>query len=269
MSRQWYTVGAARTLTEGNYNTYVCGTLHPTRTMAEHDLVYFVSGGWVIGQDGTEYTLQTDDVLLLHAGVHHYGVDLCTPGTETMYLHVTAAAGDGYERGGAEAAELATVIHCHGYPRVKELFSDILFARISGEYGAHWRIQALFDLLLLELHRACQAEESREDELVAEVIRFLQRNPSEHYSLSQLAQRFYVNGKTLDRRFQKACGKSVYRYQRDLKLEAVKAYMDDHPTAPLREVARNYGFYDEFHLSRTFKEVFGLSPSAYRSRSKG
>jgi len=35
--------------------------------------------------------------------------------------------------------------------------------------------------------------------------------------------------------------------------------------APLRVLAEAHGFYDEFHLSRQFKQVVGCTPSEFRA----
>lgn len=44
----------------------------------------------------------------------------------------------------------------------------------------------------------------------------------------------------------------------------VRQFLLTQPETTLREVALNYGFYDEFHLSKAFKKQFGVSPSKYR-----
>ena len=50
----------------------------------------------------------------------------------------------------------------------------------------------------------------------------------------------------------------------ETKLEMVRQFLLSQPDTKLREAAVNYGFYDEFHLSKAFKKQFGLSPSQYR-----
>ena len=47
-------------------------------------------------------------------------------------------------------------------------------------------------------------------------------------------------------------------------LEMVRQFLLTQPDTKLREAAINYGFCDEFHLSKAFKKHFGLSPSQYR-----
>ena len=49
------------------------------------------------------------------------------------------------------------------------------------------------------------------------------------------------------------------------KLEMVASQLEVDPDVRLAEIADLFGFYDEFHLSRSFKQKYGLSPSQYKS----
>ena len=61
------------TITSGNYVTSVHGMVHPNRIIGEHDFLYILDGTWEIWEDDTSYALQSDDLLILTAGRHHYG----------------------------------------------------------------------------------------------------------------------------------------------------------------------------------------------------
>ena len=56
--------------------------------MTDYDFIYLLEGEWNIGQEGVEYPLQEDSMLILRGGVEHYGVSLCSAGTRTMYFHI-------------------------------------------------------------------------------------------------------------------------------------------------------------------------------------
>ena len=75
------------TITSGNYVTSVHGMVHPNRIIGEHDFLYILDGTWEIWEDDTSYALQSDDLLILTAGRHHYGKKLCNPGNRHMYVH--------------------------------------------------------------------------------------------------------------------------------------------------------------------------------------
>ena len=76
------------TVASGNYVTSVHGMLHPDRILKEHDFLYILDGTWEIREDGVIYQLHSDDLLILAAGRHHYGLEMCNPGNRHMYIHV-------------------------------------------------------------------------------------------------------------------------------------------------------------------------------------
>lgn len=80
------------TVASGNYVTSVHGMLHPDRILKEHDFLYILDGTWEIREDGVIYQLHSDDLLILAAGRHHYGLEMCNPGNRHMYIHVLPTA---------------------------------------------------------------------------------------------------------------------------------------------------------------------------------
>ena len=86
------------------------------------------------------------------------------------------------------------------------------------------------------------------------------------YSLSELTALLEISSKTLNKRFRRATGQTACQYQMDFKLEMVRTFLLEHPNIPLRSVAQNYGFYDEFYLSRMFKKKYGIPPSKIKIR---
>lgn len=268
MSTQYYELNTSRSFSSANHHTYVQGTVHSDRIMSEHDFIYILSGSWEIYQDDIPYVANTGDVLLLHAGKHHYGLTPCAAGTKTMYIHIENTAGDSADSESVFSScetdtmvSLTPLVHCQNNPEVKSLFSDIIYTLATKPYGYKTRLNALFSLLLLEIHRCLNINSfSEPDESVKKIIRLFQSNPEKHYTVKQLAADLYISEKTLSRRFLKYYGKTVYAYQNDMKLESVHQFIKTNPTITLREAALNYGFCDEFHLSKAFKKKYGVSP---------
>ena len=86
---------ARRTIVEANINYYSVPFVHPKRKMKYHDFIYLLDGEWKIGQNGVDFPLEKDSLLILSANNTHYGVTPCTKGTKTMYFHLSCEAGDG------------------------------------------------------------------------------------------------------------------------------------------------------------------------------
>lgn len=257
---------ALHTVTEANYITSVNGMVHPDRIMKEHDFLYMLEGGWKIWEEDTSYEMGSDDLLILAAGRHHYGKDLCNAGNRHMYIHVqpTETEKDSCQK---EAAFFCpTLIHCRENPKIRWYFHEIIAAYWSKSPERENRLSLLFSLLLCELSSLLSAKDGQTapDPMTEEISRIIRTTPQTTFTAKEMAARYFICERTLNNRFLKACGKTFYAFQMETKLEMARQFLLSQPQAKLREAAVNYGFYDEFHLSKAFKKQFGQSPSQYR-----
>jgi AraC-like DNA-binding protein len=86
-------------------------------------------------------------------------------------------------------------------------------------------------------------------------------------SVAALCRRLDVSRSTLHRLFEADGG--VQAYIRERRLEAARFLLDDGRNAePIYAIAERLGFSDAAHLSRLFRQRYGLPPSEYRSRSR-
>ena len=224
---------AHRRITSANYITSVNGMVHPDRILAEHDFLYMLDGEWEIIEDGHIYEMHRDDLLILSAGRHHRGEKLCNPGNRHMYFHVLPTAAETGEKNDMEEMESSkflpchTLLHCRHHPHIRMYFEELISVFWSDSPEKLCRLSLLFNLLLCEI-----------------------------------AELHTVSG---DRQpFRKACQKTFYAYQMETRLEMAGHFLTHQPEATLHEAAVNFGFYDEFHLSRAFKKHFKVSPSQFR-----
>lgn len=276
-----------RHITSANYITSVNGMFHPDRRMAEHDFLYILDGEWEVIQEGCRYTIHTDDLLILTAGLHHWGEKLCNPGNRHMYFHIKPTAAENLENcggrnlwgtqaepcmdemesgSGSSTISIDTLIHCQGTPSIRRYFQDLISAYWSREEQREDRMSLLFNLLLCNLNALQSGDpEIRGDTLVEQICRQLQSNPQVFFTAKEIAASRYICPRTLNNRFQKAYGKTFYAYQMEQKLEMVREYLLHQPEAKLHEAAVNFGFYDEFHLSKAFRKQYGYPPSRLRS----
>ena len=128
------------------------------------------------------------------------------------------------------------------------------------------RLSLLFSLFLCELSRleAKKSSLTPIDPMIEEIIRLIHSTPQTFFTAGEIASRYYICERTLNNRFHKYCKKTFPAFQMETKLEMVRQFLLTQPDTKLREAAINYGFCDEFHLSKAFKKHFGLSPSQYR-----
>lgn len=266
---------APRTITGANYITSVNGMIHPDRILPEHDFLYILDGSWEVLEDGETYELHKDDLLILAAGRHHYGQKYCNPGNRHMYFHVLPTP-DESARNKASSLSPAkpdsfcfpcnTLVHCQHDPLVRQYFQELIAAFWSEDPEKKNRLYLLFNLLLCEFSKlsSCTGDAPHPDAMIEEIGHQIRSNPQIFYSAQEIADSYFICPRTLNNRLKKLCGKTFYTFQMDIKLEMVRQFLMYQPDAKLREVAVNFGFCDEFHLSKIFKKHFGQPPSKFR-----
>lgn len=245
-------------ITEANINYYAIPFVHPKRKMHEHDFIYILSGEWKIGQEDKVYTLKKDDVLVLGAGMTHYGASPCSAETKTMYFHVEKFKNDGSTTL-QNGISVPTHINSAHNKNIKSLFSKVVTAHKSGQER---KAGLYFELLLYEL-----SSQENTKEGVAETIKnAIHRNPEKFLSNKNLAELANVSLKTAENKFKKQFGTTIHNYVLNFKINEAALFFDAFPEISIKEVAYNLGFYDEYHFSKQFKKIKGISPNEYKRK---
>lgn len=94
----------------------------------------------------------------------------------------------------------------------------------------------------------------------------IRERPGDDWRVATLAERAGVTPQHLGRMFRELTGRSPKEYVLEARVEAAKAYLHG-SSLPIKRIAAELGFHDEFHFSRLFSRRVGASPSAYRSRA--
>lgn len=268
-----FELSSGRRVLEANYNTFVNPFVHPDRVMQQHDFLYIVDGEWEIALESEGqyeiFRIQKGDLIILPARLHHYGTRPCSPNSRNMYIHVEALVEDHLEHtkqaeaAGQDFVVLPTVMHCGGYIEISRYFSEIIASCWGDAVHRTQKLSCLFELLLCELSELEPAV-SQCAAFVNEIACFLRSNPELFFSVPEISQKFNVSEKTLNKRFKIMYNKTFYAWQMEQKLGMVYQSLHNSADITLKEIAVNYGFYDEFHLSRAFKKKFGVAPKYVR-----
>jgi AraC-like DNA-binding protein len=229
-------------------------------THAHTELYCFVSGAAEFYVEGTTYSLEPGDILLMRPGEAHYVlVDERTP-YERFSIHFDAGI--------------------FNYLDPEHVLTQAFFQRKAGLHNRYRmgssgidamkrmtaqsnRLHILGNMILLlqtisEAFSAQQEQPSAQDSLETRVIRYINRNLEKDLSLQKLCDRFYVSRTQLCRMFRQATGTSIGRYvtgkrllqARELLLQGIK------PT----EVYAICGYGDYSTFFRAYSRLFGHSP---------
>ena len=99
----------------------------------------------------------------------------------------------------------------------------------------------------------------------------LLRDYMEHYftqeiSLSMLAKSYHYNEKYLGRLFKKQMGMAFHEYLNEKRLEHARKLLQDGQQTVI-DIALQSGFNSVTYFNRMFKQRYGITPTAYRSKN--
>lgn len=106
--------------------------------------------------------------------------------------------------------------------------------------------------------------ETEIDHRVKMVIHFIEENGDRQLSLNEIARSINVSPWHLCRLFRMGTGTSVNQYLLGLRMQKAKELLET-TCLRVKEIMNQVGIRDESHFARTFKKLFGVSPSQYRT----
>ena len=144
---------------------------------------------------------------------------------------------------------------------IKKIFAEIINEKLSGNQR---KADIYFELLLCEL-----AENGRYCEgvgIATKLKNIIHSNPEKFFSNKELAEMTNVSVKTAETKFKSVQGKTIHQYMLEFKIKEAISYFDIFPEISIKKIAYNLGFYDEYHFSKQFKKIIGISPSNYKKQ---
>lgn len=127
-------------------------------------------------------------------------------------------------------------------------------------------VKGAFYQLVYEIYRELEREDGQmlQPDLAAQAVQYIERYYSDGITVQSLTELLQISPRHLNRLVRQKTGKSPLDYMQAVRLEAVAKYLLKYDNVTLREIAQAVGFYDEYHLSRSFKKYYGTTPQAYR-----
>jgi AraC-like DNA-binding protein/quercetin dioxygenase-like cupin family protein len=251
-----------REVTSAQQTNYPTPAIHPDRIMGEHDFLYLIEGEWEVWNENTPYLLHPGDLLILSAGRRHFGRILNKPGTKIFYAHTSVAKGDNApETTGLTGIELPTLVECAEAPGVLSSFRELVNIFWSNSPIRDIHLNAQFELLLCELSTASAIGERPLHGIAEQAKSILLADPGGEITNDELAKSLGVSARRLRYVFEQEIGLPPYRYHMNLRLDMAMTTIRTDPERTFRDLAEQFGFCDEFHFSRAFKQRFGIPPS--------
>ena len=106
------------------------------------------------------------------------------------------------------------------------------------------------------------------DPQIAAAMRLIREHACDGLQVVDVLERIGLSRRSLESRFRKHVGRSPHEEILRLKLERVKALLEESELT-LPDIARRTGFKHDEYLSVAFKRVVGMPPSTYRRERRG
>lgn len=149
-------------------------------------------------------------------------------------------------------SEAVATIGCR---MVAEMSIDDPFSGIAIE-GLGYELVAIFA-------RSTVRQHDTPTRWLREACDYMAAHACEARSLGEIAAAVGCDPVRLSRGFRRAHGHSIGEHQRKLRVSAASELLAT-STMPLAEIAQACGFYDQAHLTRSFKALIGCTPAVFR-----
>lgn len=129
-------------------------------------------------------------------------------------------------------------------------------------------VQTQVSLLLSFLESQIQRNSATIDQQIAYAIEMMIMSKGT-IALKYLESNLQLSQRTLERRFKQQIGLSPINFLRICRFQASLNQLKNRTYQKLSDVAYSYGYADQSHYIRSFKEFAGLSPFKYQDLSNG
>jgi len=157
--------------------------------------------------------------------------------------------------------------------RVGELLNQLVRLGVEEQAAGYWSALALFYQIIALLHRATPHAEGvyslaaetpapAPSSLMHSVRAYFMEHLAERITLDDVAMHLGMSVSTLSHRYRAEAGESPMATLKRERITLTKTLLAK--GYHLNAIACRVGFYDEFHLSKAFKQVEGVTPRSYQ-----
>ena len=233
--------GAGKFISNGEW-------IHPDRIIDSYEIILVTKGEVYINENGTEYYLRPDEMLILQPNLRHFGYKTSTS-TEFFWLH------------------------WYGGPNMD---SNMKHRKIENPYNISLYLRQLVDARVLQkssesmdyLTRLILIELYSNSNLPAvnhaaeKIAAWIEANCHTSITEKQIASQFGYNSDYLNRLFKSSFSKTIKQYINEKRLEYIKGLMLRSDLS-LKEIAHRSGFTEYKYFLKFFKYHEKVTPTEF------
>jgi len=245
--------------------------------ITDHEVVYMLRGESEITHEGKSYLCRAGDTVLFEPFQMYSAHCLSAERVQYVYLHFSV---EPY----LLQQELAGMLRGDGSPVYSgRPFSSFHFMYENLCSAEEQRLEGHALLLQLALQRTLLAMvhqrrdltvryepprfDSRQTEIIGEAVSHVLNHMDEPVRVAQIAQDIGVSENKMYKSFMDVLHVSPSRYFLQIKIKRARELLRQTDLS-VEEISVATGFSSAFHLSRTFKEILGVSPSQLRHQKE-
>lgn len=241
-------------------------------THSKAELYYFVKGRGVFRIEGSEYPLESGDLLVMQPTESHLIVPNPKYPYERKNLHFDAEALRAIDPNGQLLLPILD-----RKPGKHNLFKAGDFSAGSSEHYFDSMMSSIGDPrvnvfaglipLLNEMHRIhlsrSEEEDAGGDTVEYRVIRYINKNLTQPLNLDAICEKFYLSKTQLCRLFKDATGTTVWKYITTKRLVKARQLIESGEN-PTHIFATQCGFSNYSSFYRAYVKHFGCAPTGNR-----
>ncbi len=228
---------------------------HPRRVIDTYEIIFVYEGTAYICEDGIEYELGANDILILEPGKLHYGYRESENFVSFMWLHFKICK--------KQHCSLPKHMHMSEPYMLKNLFAQCLHTVNTPTYSPV--CADLYTALILEeiaSEQKTRAYAGRQ--LSANIREWIRLNIEKDISVCSIARHFGYHENHVSRVFKEAYGVGLKDYIIKMKLDNAKNLLSA-SLYSVKQISRILSFRSENHFIKFFKYHVKITPTEYRN----
>lgn len=239
------------------------------RYIQDYHLLFVRGGSGIYCLNGHEFKLKRGQVVFVGGGAYYEGKQ--DPSNPPMLIPLRFGF---YNECGTQLEKLTDSL-CFTYNSTNPDELEFLFLEIIRLYNlskntfTDLNISSLLHALLCRtLYEAEKSADINPESNLGKIKTWIKNHPLERNSIDELAEKAGISRKYFTTLFTRQYGISPKSYQVSQRMNYAK-YLLQESDAPIKEIATELGYTDQYIFSKQFKSVMGQAPSVVRNGFPG
>ncbi|WP_068675080.1 AraC family transcriptional regulator [Oceanobacillus sp. Castelsardo] len=266
---------------EGNFTEYNVGALHPERKHLEYfNLIFVKEGTLYLGEEGIDYAVGKNEMLVLLPNQHHYPVKPTDEVTKFYWFHFYTTGNyiQSTQVQQLESNISIPSVHFHNsyhttylYKKSPLIDTEEIYEKIQNLLEAtvkensnftFWDTQQQFFSLLNLLNGQNHAKD-RSVIIAEKVEQFIREHYQDDITNETLVTKFNLHENTIAKYLKQYYDYTPMEYLKEYRLQQARDFLVK-TDYPIQEIAERCGYKWVPYFSRLFKKRFHISPLKYR-----